>query len=117
MPGETPEQQAEKAAVMEGALKDACVVPLKIMRCCGGVIDLQKVMAEKGSALAKSDAGAGAVCAKAALQAASLNVFINAKAMVNRAHAEKVVRDARQLLEKYCPLADGVFSRVRETIS
>lgn len=117
MPKDTSEQQAEKAVVMEKALSDACIVPLRIMQCCAEVIELQRIMAEKGSALARSDAGAGVICAKGAMQAASLNIFINAKSMTDRAKADSVSATAQRLLEKYCPLADEVFEYVRREIS
>ena len=40
MPKETPEQQEEKARVMEAALKEACLVPLQIMRKCCEAIEI-----------------------------------------------------------------------------
>ena len=44
-------------------------------------------MAAKGSVMAVSDAGCAAALCKAALQAASLNVFINTKLMADRERA------------------------------
>ena len=71
------------------------------------------VFAEKGSRLAVSDAGCGAVCCKAALQAASLNVFINTKTLRNREVAEEMNRKANEMLNKYCKLADEIFDEVK----
>ena len=88
MPKETEEEKAEKARVMGLVLKDACSVPLEIMEKCCKVIDLHREFAEKGSVLAVSDAGVGVIFAKAALQGASLNVFINTGSMQDRAYAE-----------------------------
>ena len=70
--------------VMEEATIIACSTPMKIMELCCEAIEAIKVFAEKGSRLAVSDAGCGAVCCKAALQSASLNVFINTKSLKNR---------------------------------
>lgn len=81
MPRNTEEEKAEKARVMEIVLKDACSVPMEIMERCCEAIDLIEVFAEKGSTLAISDAGVGATFCKAALEGASLNVFINTKSM------------------------------------
>ena len=83
MPRNTEEEKAEKARVMEIVLKDACSVPMEIMERCCEAIDLIEVFAEKGSTLAISDAGVGATFCKAALEGASLNVFINTKSMKN----------------------------------
>ena len=72
-----------------------------------------QVFAEKGSRLAVSDAGCGAVCVKAALQAASLNVFINTKTLQNRELAEEMNKKCLDMLEKYCAMADGIFETVK----
>ena len=67
----------------------------------------------EGSRLAVSDAGCGAVCVKAALQAASLNVFINTKTLRNRALAEEMNAKCLAMLDTYCAMADGVFESVK----
>ena len=87
MPKETEEEKAEKARVMEIVLKDACSVPMEIMEKCCEAIELIVEFGAKGSKLAISDAGVGAAFCKAALQGASLNVYINTKSMADRADA------------------------------
>ena len=77
-------------------------------------IDAIAVFAAKGSRLAVSDAGCGAVCCKAALQSASLNVFINTKSLKNREVAEEMNAKANGMLDKYCALADEIFEGVRK---
>ena len=71
------------------------------------------MFAKKGSRLAVSDAGCGAVCVKAALQAASLNVFINTKTLKNRELAEEMNARCLGMLEKYCAVADSIFESVK----
>ena len=112
MPKETEEQQAEKAQVMAKCLKDCCEVPLAIMAACGKAIKLCKHYADKGSRIALSDAGCGAIIAKSALQAASLNVFINTKSMADRQMAASFEAQADAMLTEYCALADTVFNNV-----
>ena len=112
MPRETEEQKAEKARVMEIVLKDACSVPMEIMEKCCEALDLLVEFAAKGSALAISDAGVGAVFCKAALQGASLNVYINTKSMKNREYAEELNNKADAMLEKYTEIADQIFESV-----
>jgi len=60
MPRETEEEKAEKARVMEAALKEACSVPMEIMEKCCEAIELIVEFGAKGSKLAISDAGVGA---------------------------------------------------------
>ncbi len=112
LPKSTPEEIAEKERVMAIVLKDACAVPMEIMEKCCEALDLIKEFAAKGSALAISDAGVGAVFCKAALQGASLNVFINTKSMKDRAYAEELNAKANAMLEKYPPMADEIFEAV-----
>lgn len=108
-----PKDDPNRDAVLEEATITACAVPMHIMELCCEAIDYIKVFAEKGSRLAVSDAGCGAVCCKAALQAASLNVFINTKSLKNRAVAEQMNAKAGGMLTKYCALADEIFATVR----
>ena len=112
MPRETEEEKAEKASVMEIVLKDACSVPMEIMEKCCEAIDLIVEFAAKGSKLAISDAGVGAAFCKAALQGASLNVYINTKSMANREYAEELNKKADAMLEKYTKIADETFESV-----
>lgn len=112
LPKSTPEELAHREEVMEEVLKAACAVPMEIMEKCCEAIELIEEYAEKGSVMAVSDAGCGAVFCKAALQAASLNVFINTKSMKNRGLALALNEKAEQLMEEYCPRADIFFEAV-----
>jgi len=112
LPKETAEEQVHKAQVMEAALKEACAVPLSIMECCCEAILLVDEFAKKGTAIAISDAGCGAACCRAALTSASMNVFINTKAMTDRTYADKINQEANEMLEQYIPLSDAITSAV-----
>ena len=108
-----PKDDPNRAKIMEEATIIACSTPMHIMELCCEAIDHIAVFAAKGSRLAVSDAGCGAVCCKAALQAASLNVFINTKSLQNREVAEEMNAKANGMLDKYCALADEIFESVR----
>lgn len=112
LPKETEEERAYKAQVMAHALDVACAVPMDIMRAVCEAIHLHKEYARMGSAIAISDVGVGVVCCKAALQGASLNVFINTKSMADRDKAAKLETEANAMLEQYCKLADDIFADV-----
>ena len=107
-----PEQQAHKAAVLEKALDRACAVPLEVMTACGEGIALAAEYAEKGSVLARSDAGCAALFCKAAMQAAGLNVKVNTRLMADKAHADALEARAEQLLAEFVPQADRVYQTV-----
>ena len=107
---------AREAAVLEKALDAACAVPLEVMEKCAEGIALVEEYAAKGSVMAVSDAGCAAALCKAALQAASLNVFINTKLMTDRAHAAELDAKADKLLGEFVPKADAVFASVTEKL-
>ena len=108
-----PKDDPNRDKIMEEATIIACSTPMAIMELCCEAIDCIAVFAAKGSRLAVSDAGCGAVCCKAALQAASLNVFINTKSLKNRETAEAMNAKANEMLTKYCAIADEIFTTVK----
>ena len=112
----TDEEKAEKERVMQACLKQASLAPLEIMEKCAETLLLLEKFAEKGSVLAVSDAGCGAVLSKAALQAAWLNVRINIRLINDLKFAAEVEGKAQGLLEKSLPLADRIYSRVENKL-
>ena len=107
-----PKDEPLREQVMEEALRLACSVPMDIMRLSAKAIELHDEFAKKGSVLALSDAGVGAVFCKAALIGASLNVFINTNSMTDRNYAASIDAEADALLSKYCALADEICGSV-----
>lgn len=116
MPKDTEEQKAEKTRVMEMCLKEACSVPLEIMEKCCDAIELHREFAQKGTAIAISDVGVGVVFCKAALMGASLNVFINTKAMTDRIYADQINEKTNAMLAKYTALADEIYASVQSRL-
>lgn len=112
LPTDTEEQRMQKDKIMEDSLIKACKAPMAIMEKCCKAVDVIEEFAEKGSKLAISDAGAGAIICKSALQAASLNVFINTKLMKNRDAAEEYNKTAEEMLKIYTLKADEVYAMV-----
>lgn len=108
-----PNDDPERPRLLEEATLAACRAPVRIMELCCEAIEIISVLAEKGSRIAVSDAGCGAAICKAALLAASLNVFINTKSMIDRETAEALNAKANAMLDKYAPMADAIFDSVR----
>ena len=104
----------EKDRIMEEALKLACSVPLEIMETLCEAVDLIEIFACKGSRMAVSDAGAGAVIAGAAIKAASLNVYINTSSMKDRAYADDINKKADEMIAVYGKKAEDIFKGVFE---
>ena len=109
-----PKDDPARAALLEEASLCACKVPLHIMELCCKALDAMRTFAEKGSVLAVSDAGCGAAILRSALQAASLNVFINTKGLQNRAAADELNAKCLAMLDEYGKLADEIYTTVRD---
>lgn len=116
MPKETSEEQAAKNAALQQALMAACEVPLAIMRTVEAVVDEIDFLARNGSKLARSDAGVAATFARAAIEGASLNIFINAASMDDEERAANLRDEALALVEaarvRCCSLFDFVMHEI-----
>lgn len=116
MPKETEEEQAEKEKVMEAALKNAAEAPLCIMKTIVDTMEMIRVLVEKGSRLAVSDAGVAILFAQAALEGASLNIFINTKMMKDQEEAERLNYLADQLIATGKELKETTYDAVLKGI-
>lgn len=116
LPKETKEQQEEKERVMEAALYEASIVPLEIMKTVFQAAELLEVLGEKGSRLALSDVGVGILFARAALEGASLNIYINTKMMKDRERAERLNQEADCLIDRMGQLQEKVYRGVLANI-
>lgn len=116
LPKETEEQRETKEHIMEQALLTASEVPMKIMETALKVMHQLRILGEKGSRLAVSDVGVGLLFAQAALEGASLNVFINTKMMKNRRQADEMNARTEEMIEKGRRLKEEAYAGVMEKI-
>lgn len=116
MPKDTEEERAEKERVMEQALYEASVVPLRIMETVSEAMKELEVLEEKGSRIAVSDVGVGILFAQAALEGASLNVFINTRLMKDKERAWKLNDRAKSLIEEGNARKEQVYKKVLEKL-
>ena len=113
MPKGTDEEKAARAAAMEKATLYATEVPLKTMKASFRAFEVAGEMAEKGNPNSVSDAGVGALAARAAVQGAFLNVKINAAGLKDRAKAEALVSEAAEIAKA----ADAEEKRILEIVN
>ena len=106
-----PKEDPTRAEVLEAATKDAIAAPLEMMRQIAAAVELLEEMGEKGSRMLISDVGCGAALCAAAMQAASMNVFINTKGLTDRSFAIAVETEADELLT-YVTRARAVADKV-----
>ena len=112
LPHNTEVEKAKRAAVLIAAKSQACQPPLKIMHKCCEAIDLCGRFAEIGNKNAVSDAGVGVLFCKAALQGASLNVYINTKALADVEYAKKLNDETDSMIAEYTAKADAIYENV-----
>ncbi len=100
MPKGTPEEKAARAEAMEAATLYATQVPLRTMKTAMRAMPVLKAMAEKGNPASASDAGVGALAARAAVRGADMNVRINAAGLKNREVADALISEAAELVRQ-----------------
>ncbi len=116
LPRATEEEKAARHAAEQSALVGACEVPMRIMRACAEVIAVDEFLVENAGKLVLSDVGASAILAKAALEAAALNVRINANLMDDAAAVAALNEECERLLTKPTIAAQAIYDKVAAAI-
>lgn len=116
LPRASDEEKALRSAAIQAALKDATLAPLRAVKACFSVIRLSAIAADKGNLNVISDAGVAVLAANAGLRSAALNVYINAKAIKDRAFAEQQIAEVEALLAEAAETTEAVYKTVRSKI-
>lgn len=116
LPKDTDEQLKHREEVMEKALIAASEAPLSMMEVIVEAIGLIDRISVIGSRLAISDAGVGVQMCKAALNGASLNVYINTKLMKDTDVADDMNTRTDELIIRGNQMADEVYDRVMDCV-
>ncbi len=117
MPKTTPEEKAARAEAMEAATLYATQVPLRTMQTAMRAFPVLKAMAQKGNPASASDAGVGALAARAAVRGADMNVRINAAGLKNRDRAETLIAQAAELVRQAETAENEVLALVNANIN
>ncbi len=95
--GNDAEKKARTAAI-QAATKKAIEVPFKVMELCYATFDIIEAMAKEGNPNSVTDAGVGALCARAAVHGAFLNVKINTSGLKDAEFVTSVLAKANELI-------------------
>ncbi|MHB8841912.1 MAG: cyclodeaminase/cyclohydrolase family protein [Candidatus Aquicultor sp.] len=117
MPKDTPEQQQAKADALEKYSKEACSVPMEIMRKSYEGIQIHNRMGQIGSMLAISDVGCGVVFLKSSLISGMLNVAINLNTIKDQDFVSSTRNEMNQLLSDGSKLADETLQLVLDKLT
>lgn len=100
LPKKTEEEKATRSEAIQQATLYATQVPLHTMKASYEAFSICKAMAEEGNSASVSDAGVGALAARAAVLGAGLNVKINAAQLKDRSVADSLIAEANDLITK-----------------
>ncbi len=100
MPKTTDEERTLRTEAIQQATLYAAEVPLNTMKTAVEVLPLCRLMMQQGNPNSISDAGVGALAARAAVLGAGLNVKINAASLRDRDKAASLVAEADMLVDR-----------------
>ncbi len=100
LPKKSPEEKEARSEAIQAATLFATEVPLETMRASFEVFAVCRQMVEKGNPNSVSDAGVGALAARAAVLGAGMNVKINASSLKDREKADALIAEANALIDK-----------------
>lgn len=113
MPKGSDAEKEARAGAMEAATLYATEVPLHTAQTALEAFDILAYVSEHGNPASASDAGVGALCARAAVRGAALNVRINAAGLADKGAAQRLV-DSAALAEAEASEAEA---KVLETVN
>ena len=100
LPKKTDADKQARTDAIQAATLYAAQVPLQTMKESFRVFELCKAMAETGNPNSVSDAGVGALAARAAVLGAGMNVKINAGSLIDKEVGGKLIAEANELIAK-----------------
>ena len=116
MPKTSSKEKSLRSQAIQEATKYATEVPLKVMKTACESMEVMKAMVKIGLQNSLSDAGVGALCAKAAVTGAYFNVRINAKDLKNRQLADALLAKAEALYQQTLIIENEIISDVNSKI-
>ncbi len=116
MPKATEEDKRLRSQAIQEATRFAAEVPLQTMRASMKVFALCRAMAEQGNPNSVSDAGVGALAARAAVMGAGLNVKINATSLKDKALAQRLAEEAETLVRQAKAEEQAIIDLVEKVI-
>ena len=116
MPKTTAEEKALRDKTIQERLIIAAEAPLYTMHVICDTIELFDKVCPMSSANIISDVAVGVHLCRAALNGASMNVYINASLMKDETAKKKYIDWANDMIAKYEPIADKVFAEVKRRV-
>ncbi|MCP4204359.1 MAG: glutamate formimidoyltransferase [bacterium] len=116
LPKGSESEREHRDAAVQTAARQAMEVPLEVMGKAVESMPLLKAMAESGNPASASDAGVGALCARAAVRGAYLNVRINASALEDQSLAADLIARGKSLEDQAAELEAEILAIVADKL-
>jgi glutamate formiminotransferase / formiminotetrahydrofolate cyclodeaminase len=100
MPNGTPDEKVARKVAIQAGTRTAIEVPFHVMQVASNAFDLIRLMAETGNPNSVTDAGVGALCMRAAVRGAFLNVQINAAELDDKAFATEILKKGEKMVKE-----------------
>lgn len=100
LPKSNDEEVAARKAAIQSATKNAIEVPFDIMKTCYQSMEVMKEMADHGNPNSITDAGVGALCARAGVLGAFMNVKINCGDLKDKDFVSRVLNEGEEIQER-----------------
>ncbi len=117
LPRGTAEESAARDAAIQEATRGAIEAPLRVMEVALESMEVAKQMAEIGMPASASDAGVAALCARAAVRGAYLNVRINSKDLKDAAARERYLSRGAEIEEKAGAMEGAILEIVQRAMT
>jgi len=111
-----PKNDLARQKKIQDAMKKATEVPLKTIRECYKVLELARIIAEKGNVNSVSDVGVAALTANTGVLGASLNAIINLKFIKDNEFVDKTTDEVTDLTKKSIELNREIMRIVTQKI-
>lgn len=111
LPKGNDEEKAARHAALQEATRRATEVPAQIMRTCYASMEVMEAMAKLGNPASVSDAGVGALAARAGVIGAFLNVKINVPSLEDKAYVKALLDEGAELVEKANRLEEEILAQ------
>lgn len=116
LPKNNEDEKAARTKAIQKATENATRIPLKVMKTAFESFALLKNMAENGNPNSVSDAGVGALCARAAVRGAMLNVLINAGGLADKTLAGALINEGKAIEEQALNEEESIMKIVNDKI-
>lgn len=116
LPKSNEEEKAIRTSAIQAATKNAIDIPFKVMSIAFESMQVIKAMAEIGNPNSVSDAGVGALCARAAVLGAFMNVRINAVDYQDKNYTASILQKGQEMEADAIQLEKEILAIVDQKI-